>query len=699
MFGKTITYTVNFLDLENNKIITSDQVSGKANRANDYDPADTTAKLIGKGYELVNDGYGEADTKTFAHEDKTFKITFRHHHIKVDKDHLYKDFTKDKLQKTVKQIVHYQGAASRTPENSVTELTFYHVFEVDQVTGEVVNDHGYQPAKQSFMLIGTPTLPGFIPDKVVVGGKTISADDGDQEYTVSFKINRQPSELTQTAKIEYVDLNNDNRIIASDKLSGQPNLPIEYDAQAKIDQLKTKGFSLVNNGFNNDGDVQFFGNSDSYEPVFIITMKYNALAVNTAHPKKGIDPSLYQKINHLTVKFIGAGDQTPKSQTQAIHWQRTITVMPDGQVVTDGLYDQPWQPLQKKYDDIKVPVIAGYHTEHGVVKSPAVQNNDQMLTVAYQANGRIIPVDEQNQPISGAPQPQFETDDHDASKIKPDEIVPKVDGYHCDLMTVTPEDPGQNLMVTYQKIKDDDTLYINVGTNDKPAYKRPEQEPIDQVIETPQATKPEPKQIFSSDRTKANANEAAKQVNSQTKNSSKTSEVKNKTQDQVAIVNFIDLDHNGASLTSSGPLVGKPGDSINDLYSTEVPLKVIKKAGYRVIFNNFDKDGFIQRFDNNSLMTQVFTIGLSKQGATLKPETQATAVSENVQTQDGKTKAEDLKPKIDKLEQTKSELEKIQPTLVTKDGGNNQTVNRLLDIITALLNLTFVLGKNNDREN
>ena len=29
--------------------------------------------------------------------------------------------------------------------------------------------------------------------------------------------------------------------------------------------------------------------------------------------------------------------------------------------------------------------------------------------------------------------------------------------------------------------------------------------------------------------------------------------------DQVAIINFIDLDHDGIQLTSSGPLTGKPG--------------------------------------------------------------------------------------------------------------------------------------------
>ncbi len=80
----------------------------------------------------------------------------------------------------------------------------------------------------------------------------------------------------------------------------------------------------------------------------------------------------------------------------------------------------------------------------------------------------------------------------------------------------------------------------------------------------------------------------------------------------MAIINFIDLDNNGKQLTSSGPLTGKPGESINDLYSTEIPLKAIAQTGYHVVFNGFDGDGQIQKFNNNDLMTQVFTVGLSK---------------------------------------------------------------------------------------
>lgn len=46
-----------------------------------------------------------------------------------------------------------------------------------------------------------------------------------------------------------------------------------------------------------------------------------------------------------------------------------------------------------------------------------------------------------------------------------------------------------------------------------------------------------------------------------------------------------------------------------------MPLRVLKQLGYEAVFDNFDAPGVIQRFDNNDLLPQVFTIGLKKGNA------------------------------------------------------------------------------------
>lgn len=653
MFGKNIKAIVNFIDLDQDDAVlySSSELEGKAGTKVDFDPSTEMRELLHKGYVLSENGFNATgELPNFDKNVSEYKITF-HHGKKVENIE----------NKKLKQVVHYQGAASRTPENSTTEVVFNHFQEVDLVTGKALQDKGWKPEKQNFMLIGTPTLPGFVPDQTVVGGDVVTADDSDKEYTVKFTINNQPSSLTQTAEIRYVDLNNDNKVIEVKKLTGQPNMPIEYDPQETIAALENKGFKLVDNGFNKDGDIQFFGNSDSYEPVFIITMKYAAVAVNSTNPNAEVDPQEYQKKSTFTVKFAGL-DDAPKDVVQTATWNRTVTFLPKTKELDPkGYYDTDWKADIDQYQDVKIPVVAGYHTKVGQVTALPLSQENQEVTVTYEENARIIPVDENGKEIIGAPHPQITTDKDDSSKATKDEIVPDVEDHHCDLMTVTPIDPGKNLKVTYKSNKKSDTMYITLNEQEKANQAAAKQK---------QTAAPASESETPAPNTQANVSE-----------SKQASEDNNGPKDQVAIINFIDVDHNGASLTSSGPLVGKPGDSINALYSTEIPLKVIKKAGYHVIFNNFDSDGVVQRFDNNDLMTQVFTIGVSKKTTTQD-------ISDLV------SKAG--KADIDQLRETKYQLEKIKPDLLPKNmnDDSSQTVTRLLDIVTALLNLIFVLGSN-----
>jgi len=43
-----------------------------------------------------------------------------------------------------------------------------------------------------------------------------------------------------------------------------------------------------------------------------------------------------------------------------------------------------------------------------------------------------------------------------------DEIVPDVDGYTCDLMTITPHNPAKDVRVTYKAKKRNDVLLVKI---------------------------------------------------------------------------------------------------------------------------------------------------------------------------------------------------------------------------------------------
>lgn len=197
--------------------------------------------------------------------------------------------------------------------------------------------------------------------------------------------------------------------------------------------------------------------------------------------------------------------------------------------------------------------------------------------VKYQANGRIIQIDAEGNEIPNAKQPIYKTNGYDPTKVEAGIILPVIKDYSCDLVTITPKDPAKNTKVVYQPVKqDDNVLVIKVGQQKA------------KKTNTKKKAKVEPKS----------------QPQTRTKSQKKPI--------QMAVVNFIDLDQNGRQLTSSGILKGYAGSSINALYSTKISLKIIKQAGYHIVFNNFDIPDTVQKFGDQPSIVQIFTIGLSR---------------------------------------------------------------------------------------
>ena len=351
---------------------------------------------------------------------------------------------------------------------------------IDKVSGKIITDSGWSN-QGYFKLIATPTIPGFTTNHLVVGGGKIEPDNPNQSYVVSYSLNHAPTTDKQTAKIQYVDVLDGNRVILTDQVAGKANGWIEYDPKSRIAELQKKGYELVENTFNGNGNVQFFGDGNE-ESVFIITMKHAYIDVNIKHPFDKILPKRYLKAVNFRVIFQGAGVLTPDEICQTAILNRNLKVIPStGEVISKT----SWFSNVEAFHDVKVPRIEGFLSDETVVKAPKIVPEDCIVTVNY------------------------------------------VDATIAQL---------------------------------KAAEKRLQEQ---KRVET-------------------------------------------------AVITFIDIEKNGAQIMTSGALTGQPGDSINDTYSTKEPLKALRNAGYEVVFNNFDIPGTVQRFDNDDLQPQVFTIGLKK---------------------------------------------------------------------------------------
>lgn len=51
-------------------------------------------------------------------------------------------------------------------------------------------------------------------------------------------------------------------------------------------------------------------------------------------------------------------------------------------------------------------------------------------------------------------------------------------------------------------------------------------------------------------------------------------------------------------------------ENLSMICNTDVPMTALKEAGFEVVFNNFDGNGQVQTFNQDHLVTQIFTVGL-----------------------------------------------------------------------------------------
>lgn len=397
-----------------------------------------------------------------------------------------------------------------------------------------------------------------------------------------FKKNRQK------AVINFIDLDNDLMSIAtSAELTGKSGEIVDYDPSQEIKDLQGKGYVLVRNQFNGNGQVPKY--TDDTE-VYLISFKHGERKVNPDHPLTKIDSEEYVHPIHFTVKFEGTPTKV-RDHVQTINRFRTLTAdRITNKQIPNGQFDTDWQLEADKFDDFELPVLPGAHTNKKVIPGPAVGDNDITITAQYEPNGHLIPVDENGDEIMNVGPYQFASDKDDPTKVAENQIVPDIDGYTHDQEVISPKDPGKDMPVIYKKVVEPEPEVNEPDTSaDLSTVKLGQFQDVNSpsMLDTKQAAQTMGMDEYVDEKG-----------------------IERRSDEQMAIINFIDLDNNGKQITSSGPLYGLPGEVINNLYSTKVPMKAIERAGFEVVFNNFDGEGQEQKFNNNHLLTQIFTVGL-----------------------------------------------------------------------------------------
>ena len=456
------TFTVNFIDLDygNASVAHLEEL-----RLEDLNVDQIIQTLQQKGYRLISNGF-DPSIEEGEHD---FVVTFRHSYQTIDVDHPTNEFPVDALRKVGTQTVHYQGAGTRTPIDNQSQIIINRSLIYDQVEKKVVKDNGWE--EKSYQVIGTPDVAGYVPSEAYVGGETVTKDAPNREYTVNYEVNHEPSQNEQEAIVQFLDVDDHNQEVAtSGALNGAPYTKIDYVPTGTINFLGNQGYKLLDNGFNANGEVQFFDNSDKTTQTYIVSMGHSHVDVNDGHPFNGIDSSEYQQDIIATVHYVGAGDLTPNDNSQIIKKNRTVTV---DSVTKEILHETDWEVSKKKFDEVTTPILKGFHADKRLVRSKIATTDNLAELVTYVANGRIIPIDEDGNEIPDAPHPTYQTDPKDATQVLPNRPVPDITGYSPRVETIDPEDPSTDTKVVYSKklvvqlkaLEDRGYTFVNNGLN------------------------------------------------------------------------------------------------------------------------------------------------------------------------------------------------------------------------------------------
>ena len=268
--------------------------------------------------------------------------------------------------KTVTQTINYVYEDDNTPAapEKKASLTFTREVKTDEVTKDVTPG-AWAPSTGTFPEVVSPTIDGYTPDKAKVDAENVTADQADIKVTVKYKADKQ--------KVTYTIIDDTTNTTLEDKqelTSGNSDTPLPNGTEAKYDSIVNaylaQGYELVS--------------KDQLPAKFDLDSSYDQNVV--VHVKHGTSSSKENKAVSMTVRYHGAGDQTPADKVQTATWTRTVTT---DKVTGSVVSTTDWTSDKANYDAVPSPVIPGYTVDIATVPSEVVTQENIVKDVHYTA--------------------------------------------------------------------------------------------------------------------------------------------------------------------------------------------------------------------------------------------------------------------------------------------------------------------------
>lgn len=411
-----------YIDKETGKALAQDQASGQVGQLIEYQPDERLAALRKQGYVLAYNGFPEgARFSENDHMNQVFAILLKH-----DRELVQPSAIQDQTQlpdpasysRSYTLMVRFVDDQGKELHPAVSQqVTWMCPFVMDKVTGTVISQQNdsWEPTKKQYEPVPAPVIAGYLADQTVLDDQPVV------QQNISNTIVYRP-----LGKI--VPITADGQVV--------PNVaPIQYKNDPD-DAGKVIGQSLPQiNGYTNNLQSMM-----PVDPLKDTKVLYEATSVSKSVASVApadqnlTDDNAPREIHHYTVHFLSQdGEKLADDIVQSSTWR------------SDGSRDI------KNYQDVKVPVIEGYYTIDHRLKGPVAVPFELNHTVVYHQLGKIIPIDENGQEITGTNQSTYQNDPTDPTIPLPNQPVPSLAGYSAEVTTITPDDGGLNAKVIYRR--------------------------------------------------------------------------------------------------------------------------------------------------------------------------------------------------------------------------------------------------------
>ncbi|WP_455750035.1 mucin-binding protein, partial [Streptococcus cristatus] len=356
---KTVVYTANpasakvtYIDDTTGETLETKDLNGLYGQTDPYRTAETIKTYTDRNYELVSDNY-PTNGVTYNETLQTFEVHLRHKVTAVQETKI--------VTETIKYVYEDNTQAAAT---KVQTLDFERINTKDLVTNKIVHKGAWAPSTGTFPEVVSPKVDGYTPDKATVAAvEQITGDSADIEETVTYKADKQ--------KVTYTIIDDTAQKTLKDKellTSGNSDTPLPDSARERYDLMVNaylaQGYELVS--------------KEQLPAKFDLDSSHDQNVV--VHLKHGTTDIQESKSVNLTVRYHGAGDQTPEDKVQTATWTRTVT---KDKIRGTEVSTTPWTSDKVNYDAVPSPVIPGYSVDIATVPSEAVTQENIVKDVHY----------------------------------------------------------------------------------------------------------------------------------------------------------------------------------------------------------------------------------------------------------------------------------------------------------------------------